>query len=361
MQALFNNEIAVRDRYTKAAISREAALCCPVEYDPRYLEAIPKEVLDIDYGCGDPSRYLKPGETVLDLGCGAGKICFIASQIVGPTGRVIGIDMTQEMLDVARKNAPSVADRIGYANIGFKRGLIQDLSLDMDALEDFLRKHPVNSAHDYINLDKVIGGLRKNNTLIEDASVDVVVSNCVLNLVEVAHRKQMFQEIYRVLHPGGRAVISDIVSSRCVPEEMRRDPELWSGCVSGAMTETAFLAAFESVGFRGMQIIERNAKPWRTYEQIEFRSMTVEAFKPLSENCSSSNRLVIYRGPYKEVLDEDGHRISRGASYYVCDKTYELYRQRPYRTHFFLPGDASIDPCGAALPSEDEEISQSCC
>src|SRR5437016_12588437 len=115
-------ESAVRHRYSAAARAKDAALCCPVEYDRRYLEIIPPEVMEKDYGCGDPSRYLKPGETVLDLGSGAGKMCFIAAQVVGPEGRVIGVDMTDEMLEVARRNTTIIAGRLGYANVEFRKG-----------------------------------------------------------------------------------------------------------------------------------------------------------------------------------------------------------------------------------------------
>src|SRR6187455_3136354 len=111
-----SQESVVKERYAAGAKSRQAALCCPVVYDTRYLEIIPEEVIDLDYGCGDPSPYVRPGETVLDLGSGTGKLCFIASQVVGPQGKVIGVDMTDEMLDVARRNAPLVAERVGYAN-----------------------------------------------------------------------------------------------------------------------------------------------------------------------------------------------------------------------------------------------------
>ena len=131
MSSLLSSESATRDRYAAAAKTPEAALCCPVEYDPRYLQIIPAEVIEKDYGCGDPSSFLHPGETVLDLGSGTGKICFIASQVVGAEGRVIGVDMTADMLEVARRNAPIVAERVGYANVEFRKGRIQDLGLEI--------------------------------------------------------------------------------------------------------------------------------------------------------------------------------------------------------------------------------------
>ena len=171
-------ENAVKERYASAAGKPEAALCCPVDYDPQYLQAIPSEVIEKDYGCGDPSKHLKPGEIVLDLGSGTGKICFIAAQVVGPQGRVIGIDMTDSMLEVARRNAPIVAGRIGFANVEFRKGRIQDLALDLERID---------------------------RPLVADSSIDVVVSNCVLNLVEAHAKKQLVTEIFRVLRDGGRA------------------------------------------------------------------------------------------------------------------------------------------------------------
>ncbi|MCH7665508.1 MAG: methyltransferase domain-containing protein [Acidobacteria bacterium] len=328
--ALANVEKAVKDRYRKGARNQAAELCCPVDYDPKHLEVIPKEVLDRDYGCGDPSRYLKAGETVLDLGCGTGKICFIASQVVGPEGRVIGVDMTPEMLDVARRAASVVAERLGYANVDFRRGRIQDLALDWDLLEQELADHPVDSAESLFAAEHRAEELRRGQPLVADDSVDVVVSNCVLNLVENAKKEKLFTEIHRVLRSGGRAVISDIVSDEPVPLEMQRDPDLWSGCISGAFTEHGFLEAFECAGFHGIRILERDRRPWRTVEGIEFRSLTVEAFKGKEGVCLERNQAVVYRGPFKEVLDDDGHHLERGRRYAVCDKTYRLYSAEPY-------------------------------
>jgi SAM-dependent methyltransferase len=325
-----NLEQSVKQRYGDGARQREAELCCPIDYDPSYLAAIPDEVLERDYGCGDPSRHLRPGETVLDLGSGTGKICFIAAQVVGAEGRVIGIDMTPEMLAVARDAVPVVGERLGFANVEFRRGRIQDLTLDLDLLEERLCERPVASVEDLMEVHALSDQLRRESPLVADGSVDVVVSNCVLNLVANAEKRQMFDEIYRVLRRGGRAVISDIVSDEDVPLEMQQDPELWSGCIS----EPGFLAAFEEAGFHGIRVLERQAEPWRTVAGIEFRSLTVEAFKGKEGPCYERKQAVIYRGPFKAVVDDDGHRLLRGQRHAVCDKTYRLYQQQPYAGMF---------------------------
>ncbi|HZI32505.1 MAG TPA: methyltransferase domain-containing protein, partial [Candidatus Binatia bacterium] len=327
-------ESAVKQRYAAAAKKPEAALCCPVEYDQDLLKVIPREVIEKDYGCGDPSKYLKPGETVLDLGSGTGKICFIAAQIVGANGRVIGVDMTDDMLEVARRNAPIVGERLGFANVEFRKGRIQDLALDLEALDRELKARPVQDAASFLAADELAEELRIRQPLIPGDSVDVVVSNCVLNLVEPKSKRRLFGEIFRVLKKGGRAVISDIVSDESVPAEMQSDAELWSGCVSGALTEEGFLKAFADAGFYGIHILKRDVQPWRTIQGIEFRSVTVEAFKGKQGPCFERNQAVMYRGPFKEVLDDDGHRLRRGDRVAVCDKTFQLYQKAPYAGHF---------------------------
>lgn len=327
-------EHAVKDRYANAAKAPEAALCCPVDYDRKYLEAIPIEVIEKDYGCGDPSKYVRPGETVLDLGSGTGKICFIASQVVGPEGRVIGVDMTDDMLEVARRNAPVVADRIGFANVEFRKGRIQDLALDLEVLDAELKKRPISDAASFLAADELAEELRVKLPLVASDSIDVVVSNCVLNLVESGAKPQLFREIFRVLRLGGRAVISDIVSDEEVPRALQDDPELWSGCISGALTEEAFLKAFEEAGFYGVEVLKFDMQPWRTVGGFEFRSMTIQAFKGKQGPCLERNQAVIYRGPFKEVLDDDGHRMERGIRYAVCDKTFNLYKKGPYAAYF---------------------------
>ena len=338
---------SVEQRYSEAARQPEAALCCPVEYDSKYLEAIPEEVIQKDYGCGDPSKWLKEGEVVLDLGSGTGKICFIAAQVVGPKGKVIGIDMTDDMLEVSRRNAPIVAERIGYSNVEFRKGRIQDLGLDLDRLDQVLQSKPIVSSADFLNLDTVSEELRKKHPLVESDSIDVVVSNCVLNLVESEQKSKLFKEIFRVLKRGGRAVISDIVSDEPVPEEMCKNAKLWSGCISGALTEESFLKAFEEAGFHGVELVKFETKPWQTVDGIEFRSVTVQAFKGKQGACFEHNQAVIYQGPFKSVQDDDGHRFDRGIRMAVCDKTFKLLQREPYAGHF-----AALEPLVAINTEE---------
>ena len=131
---------------------------------------------------------------------------------------------------------------------------------------------------------------------------------------------------------------------------MQKDPELWSGCISGALTEEGFTAAFEDAGFHGLRILERGAEPWQTIAGIEFRSLTLEAFKGKEGPCLERHQAVIYRGPFKEVLDDDDHRLVRGKRYAVCDKTYNLYRQEPYREYFEFVAPRQEVPVDAAGP-----------
>jgi ubiquinone/menaquinone biosynthesis C-methylase UbiE len=250
-----------------------------VDYDPEMLKVIPEEVLAKDYGCGNPAKYLNKGETVLDLGSGAGKACFIAAQVVGASGRVIGVDMTDDMLLVARRNAPVVAQRLGYSNVEFHKSRIQDLALDLDRLDSELKSATLSESSSFLGLLERTEQWRRAEPLIRSDSVDVVISNCVLNLVPSNHKGQLFAELFRVLKNGGRAVISDIVSDKLVPAHLQNDPNLWSGCISGALVEAAFLAAFAYAGFDRVQILQRAETPWKIVEGIAFRSITVAAYK----------------------------------------------------------------------------------
>jgi len=327
-------EEAVRQRYGAGAKQTEAALCCPAAYDPIYLEAIPAEVLERDYGCGDPTPYVRPGDTVLDLGSGGGKVCFIAAQMVGPGGRVIGVDCNREMLALARRHRPAVAEHLGYDNVEFRCGLIQDLSLDLDRFAEELARRPVRDQWDWLEARSVEDRLRRDDPLVADGSVDCVLSNCVLNLVRPTDRGELFAEMFRVLRRGGRVAVSDIVADEDVPEHLRSDPEQWSGCISGAYREDAFLRAFEDAGFHGIELVKREREPWRTVEGIEFRSVTVVAHKGKQGPCLERNQAVVYRGPFRKVEDDDGHAFPRGERIAVCDKTFNLLRREPYAGSF---------------------------
>lgn len=350
-----NVDQAVRDRYSSAAGEREVALCCPVDYDARYLEAIPAEVIERDYGCGDPSKYVAAGETVLDLGSGGGKICFIAAQVVGPSGKVIGVDMNDEMLALARKSQPIVAKTIGFDNVTFRKGKIQDLSLDRDLIDEYLKANPIQSEADFQKLENKMAELRVESPLVEDESIDVVVSNCVLNLVDANEKERLFAELFRVLKVGGRAVISDIVSDERVPQELQDDPELWSGCISGALELQEFLLAFEQAGFHGVTLVSLQAEPWQTVEDIEFRSATVIAYKgndlePVSED-DEPVAMVIYRGPFARIQDERGHVFERGEATLVTELTLETLMRQPY-VDLFDFGQVESDDLPAPSPSK---------
>lgn len=327
---MLREEDAVLERYSRGAEQREETLCCPVDYDPRYLEVIPLDVIERDYGCGDPSAHVRPGETVLDLGSGSGKICYIAAQVVGPEGQVIGVDMNPDMLALARRYQPQIAARLGYDNVRFLHGKIQDLATDLEALERYLAAQPIRSREELLAFEAVADAQRKERPLVASESIDAVVSNCVLNLVRDEDKQRLFSEIFRVLHRGGRAVISDIVADEPVPAAMKRDPDLWSGCISGAFQERAFLQAFADAGFYGIEIVKRDVEPWRTVNGIEFRSVTVRAWKGKQGPCWERNQAVIYRGPWSEVRDDAGHVLERGVPTAVCEKTFHIYTREPY-------------------------------
>ena len=318
-------EQSVRERYSEGVRRQELALCCPVEYDRKYLEALPAEIIERDYGCGNPSRFVREGDVVLDLGSGGGKICYIAAQIVGPRGAVIGVDMNDNMLALARKYREELHEKFGGVRIQFHKRKIQDLAIDLDRVEEYLTRNPVSAVADLQRLNEFIDVLRRTEPMIQDGSIDVVVSNCVLNLVKEEDRTQLFREIFRVLKRGGRAAISDIVSDEEVPDAMKNDPKLWSGCISGAFTETGLLKAFEEAGFYGMEIVTRDEKSWQTINGVEFRSVTVLAHKGKQGKCIERNQAVMYKGPWKTVIDDDGHTLHRGARMAVCDKTYGIY------------------------------------
>ena len=351
-----NFESAVADRYSKAAEEREEALCCPVQYRPELLEIIPQEIVERDYGCGEPSPFVKAGDTVLDLGSGGGKLCYIAAQIVGAEGRVIGVDCNQEMLDLARKYQPEVAEKIGYDVVSFRCGVIQNLGLDLELYEKELEKVKTTGVEKILDQRRLEQRLQVEQPMIENDSVDCVVSNCVLNLVQPNDRKQLFAELFRVLKVGGRAAISDIVSAETVPEHLQNNPELWSGCISGAWREDQFLAEFQAAGFEAMYVAKREPEPWQTVEGIEFRSVTIVAYKPDPGPCLEQNQGVIYKGPFKRVEDDDGHVFYRGKPMAVCGRTYQTLNRAPFNDLFYGVEPIEEIPVESAEPFGCDEM-----
>ena len=173
---------------------------------------------DLGLSCGDPVTFscLKPGDIVLDLGSGAGKDVFLAARAVGASGRIIGVDMTPEMLSLARRNAGKFKASTGLANVEFRRGQIEELPL-------------------------------------EDASVDIIISNCVINLSP--DKQKVFREAFRVLKPGGRLVVSDIVLEKALPPKLRADKDLYAACISGALLRGDYLKAVRDAGFKAIGIL----------------------------------------------------------------------------------------------------------
>lgn len=192
--------------------------CCRTGYAPSELASIPAES-DMGLGCGNPTAIgsLTPGQTVVDLGSGGGVDCFLASRKVGQAGRVIGVDMTPEMIDRAR----AAAGKAGYANVEFRLGEIENLP-------------------------------------VANESADVVISNCVINLSP--RKDRVFREAWRVLKPGGRMMVSDIVLREELPPHLKEDLELYAGCVSGAALQEKYLDMIRAAGFSSVRIVrERTA------------------------------------------------------------------------------------------------------
>lgn len=337
-------EKSVLERYSKGAESVQSSLCCPVDYDSELMSILPQEVVDKDYGCGDPSRYVQKGDVVLDLGSGSGKICYIAAQLVGKEGAVIGVDMNDDMLSLARSYQSEMASRIGSDRVSFRKAHIQDLKLDLEVVDRYLTDHPVINSVDLSRFDTWKFEQRNKAPLVADSSVDLVVSNCVLNLVEESDKRILLEEIFRVVRPGGRVAISDIVSDAPVPQRLKADPALWSGCISGALQEESFVNAFTEVGFQGVSLAKWDAKPWQTVEGLEFRSVTVTAYKGKGTECIDRGHAVIYRGPFSQVNDDDGHYYPRGQRIAVCERTFEALLDRYPENFIGIRPHGEVEP-----------------
>ncbi len=207
----------VQDYYAKAA-NRSNSCCGPSEfYNPDILFDLPDDVANFSLGCGNPitAADLQEGEIVLDLGSGGGLDCFLAAKIVGETGKVIGVDMTPEMLERAQK----AGSKMGFDNVEFRHGYLESLPID-------------------------------------DESTDVVISNCVINLSP--DKNQVFSEIFRVLKSGGRISVSDIVSNGNIPEEILRMKDSWSSCAAGALPVDEYVNGLINAGFTEVNIAAKD-------------------------------------------------------------------------------------------------------
>jgi SAM-dependent methyltransferase len=254
-----------------ADVARQESACCtpPSSLYPRaLLQGLPEEIAGFSAGSGDPvsPADLRPGETVLDLGSGGGLDCFLAARLVGPEGRVIGVDMTPEMLARARRDAA----RLGLEQVSFREGTLEALPL-------------------------------------EDGTVDVVLSNCVINLS--ADKPQVYREIFRVLRPGGRLSVSDVVANHALPADCEGDQGAWCACTTGALTLSETRALLEAAGFEGIRLtpdfqplrsaaaVASPASPgqdphlpsveaWENMAQTDFRSFIITAVKPKGQAAS---------------------------------------------------------------------------
>ncbi len=286
---------SVRDFYSKAAEQPQKDLCCPTSYPADDTSHIPQDVIDRFYGCGSPVNIadIKEGEVVSDLGSGAGIDCFIASKKVGKQGRVYGIDMTDNMLKIANECKKTVSKNLGYGNVEFKKGFLEEIPLD-------------------------------------DETVDLITSNCVINLSP--NKKSVFSEMWRILNDHGRIVISDIVSEKEVPPHIINNQQLWGECIAGALTEEQFISYLEQAGFYGIQVLSKTY--WKTIESYRFYSVSVRAYKfSKKAGCVYIGQKAIYRGPFKATVDEEGHIFPRGEAVEVCTDTAQKL-SNIHITHF---------------------------
>jgi SAM-dependent methyltransferase len=230
----------VQDKYASIALNSTSCCspsCCQsslVDYQD-LTKSIPQES-DLGLGCGTPTKFAKiqPGNTVLDLGSGAGIDVFLAAGLVGETGLVTGIDMTPEMIKRAEENA----QKGQYPNVTFKLGDIESLPID-------------------------------------SGTQDVVLSNCVINLA--TDKRKVFKEVYRVLKTGGHLTISDIITQGCLPEDIRRDMELWAGCIAGALEKEIYLGIIREIGFKDLEI--HKLTEYNNQNKYGIASITLTAYK----------------------------------------------------------------------------------
>lgn len=307
----------------------------------RFVKDIHDEVMEKFYGCGSPIPLELEGCTLLDLGSGSGRDVFVMSGLVGETGQVIGVDMTDEQLEVARRYQDYHAQKFGYShpNTDFRKGFIEDLS----------------------------------SMGLSDHSIDIVTSNCVLNLSP--KKEQVFSEIFRVLKPGGELYFSDIFSAQRVPKELISDAVLLGECLSGAMYIEDFRRIMAQVGCLDTRVISSTKVKIQDLAvedkigMIDFYSMTVRAFKiELEDRCEDYGQVAYYLGtipetPHAFVLD-DHHTFKTSHPLPICGNTADMLAQSRFAKHFKIVGDKSrhfgLFDCKPPVTREDESL-DSCC
>ncbi|MFT4553109.1 MAG: arsenite methyltransferase [Chlamydiales bacterium] len=281
-----------------------------------YVSNIHEEIISKFYGCGSPIPSALKGATVLDLGCGSGRDCYILSQLVGEEGRVIGVDMTLEQLTVARKHLDYHTDKFGYSspNVEFYESYIEDLQL------------------------------------IEEASIDVVVSNCVINLS--ANKERVFSEIFRVLKPGGELYFSDIFSSRRISKELMEDPVLLGECLSGALYIEDFRRMLQKVGCQDYRVLASHNVSLKSIEvegklgMIDFDSILIRAFKcDFEDRCENYGHVAYYLGSLEgashEFVLDDEHVFKKGLPVPVCGNTAKMLSETRFKKYFNVLGEFS--------------------
>lgn len=303
----------VSERYARAVTTGEQ-MCCPTGYNFDDLRAfVPEEVLRVSYGCGTPAGLatVRPGETVLDIGSGGGIDCFEAARRVGPSGRVIGIDMTDEMLAMARRNVPIVTKSLGYPapNVEFRKGHAENLP-------------------------------------VEDGTIDLIISNCVINLAP--DKTKVFREMFRAIRPGGRFTISDIVADQPVPRYLVHDTQKWGDCLSGALPAWEYLGGLVQAGFLGVH--QMKFTPWSVIDGIHFFSLTLTGYKLSDAAESHGVRYATLVGPFSRVVDELGQTYHRGKAESVSTRTVQLLTTPPFERFFLL----SDQP--ASLATTDQRL-----
>lgn len=331
-------------RVLASSADLKTSACCAIDALPAHVAPLMgdlhEEVLRRFYGCGSPIPLGVEGLTILDLGAGSGRDCFLLSRLVGEDGRVIGVDMTGEQLDVARRHIPWHTERFGYRrpNVEFRDGYIEDL--------------------------EAAG--------IASGSVDVVISNCVLNLSP--DKGRVFSEIFRVLRPGGELFFSDVFADRRLAAHHREDPVLLGECLGGALYREDFRRLIATVGCRDARVVSKSAIAVtdpdiaRKTGLVTFTSETVRAFKlALEDRCEDYGQVATYLGTLREsphafVLD-DHHRFEAGRPMLVCSNTAAMLTQTRYAPHFRVAGDTSthfgLFDCGPATSTAP--TSSGCC